>query len=46
MKDVNEVNGTVQAWPGEAEASCGARLVVTRFPTTSGPAPRPRRACC
>jgi hypothetical protein len=31
MKDVSEVNGTVQAWPGEAEASCGARLVVTRF---------------
>ena len=31
MKDVSEVSGTVQAWPGEAEASCGARLMVTRF---------------
>jgi hypothetical protein len=31
MKDLNEVAGTVQTWPGEAAASCGERLVVTRF---------------
>jgi len=31
MKEVNEVTGTVQSWPGEAQASCGARLIVTRF---------------
>ena len=28
---VHEVAGTVKAWPGEAQASCGARLVVERF---------------
>ncbi len=27
----HEVSGTVQAWPGEAQAPCGARLVVERF---------------
>ena len=31
MKDLQEVGGAVQSWRGEAEASCGARLVVTRF---------------
>jgi hypothetical protein len=35
-KEVHEVAGTVQAWPGEAQASCGARLVVTRFDDNVG----------
>ncbi|HEY0709181.1 MAG TPA: hypothetical protein VGG33_20395 [Polyangia bacterium] len=28
---VHEVMGAVPAWPGEAQASCGQRLVATRF---------------